>query len=355
MTKVLAAMSGGVDSSVCALLLKNAGYDVLGATMKLFDGDSENPTVTEKTCCTTDDAYDAKSVCFGLGLPHYVFNFTDDFSHDVIEQFCDAYIHGLTPNPCIECNRKLKFEKLLRRARELDCSYIATGHYAKIEEKDGRFLLKKAVDNKKDQSYVLYTMTQDELSHTLFPLGGLTKPEVRELALQNGFVTAKKHESQDICFVPDGDYAAFIGRYTGKTFLPGDYIDTSGNVLGKHEGIIHYTIGQRKGLGIAFGSPRYVTKIDPEKNTVTLGELADLYTDSVIIKNINLIMYERLDAEIKCKAKTRYNQVEQSCTAVQVDDDTIKITFDEPQKAITPGQSCVLYDGDYVIGGGIAM
>jgi tRNA-specific 2-thiouridylase len=351
MIKVLAAMSGGVDSSVTAKLLVDSGYDVIGATMKLFD--SEGST-TEKSCCTADDAFDAKSVCFSMGLPHYVFNFADDFKKDVIENFCNSYISGATPNPCIECNRKLKFEKLLLRARELDCEKIATGHYARIEEKNGRYLLRKAVDIKKDQSYVLYTLTQEQLSRTLFPLGSLTKPEVRAIAKASAFVNAAKHESQDICFVPDGDYASFIERHSGKAFPKGNFLDTNGNIIGEHKGIIHYTIGQRKGLGMAFGSPRYVTKITPADNTVTLGELHDLFSESVIIKNINLIMYDKIDGKIKCKAKTRYNQIEQSCRAVQIDEDTIKVTFDEPQKAITPGQSVVLYDGEYVVLGGIA-
>jgi tRNA-specific 2-thiouridylase len=350
MTKVLTAMSGGVDSSVTAKLLVDSGYDVLGATMKLFDSEG---TTTEKSCCTADDAFDAKSVCFSMGLPHYVFNFADDFKSDVIANFCDSYINGATPNPCIECNRKLKFEKLLRRARELDCEKIATGHYARIEEVNGRYLLRKAVDIKKDQSYVLYTLTQKQLSRTLFPLGGLTKPEVRAIAEKAGFVNAAKHESQDICFVPDGDYAAFIERYSVRSFPKGNFLDTDGNIIGEHRGIIHYTIGQRKGLGMAFGSPKYVKYINIANNAITLCNIEDIYTQSTIIKNINLIMPDRLGE--KLKAKTRYNQIESPCGAVLVDEDTIKITFDEPQKAITPGQSCVLYDGEYVIGGGIIV
>ncbi|MDR0943080.1 MAG: tRNA 2-thiouridine(34) synthase MnmA [Ruminococcus sp.] len=350
MIKVLTAMSGGVDSSVTAKLLVDSGYDVIGATMKLFDSEG---AVTEKSCCTADDAFDAKSVCFSMGLAHYVFNFADDFRKDVIENFCDSYISGATPNPCIECNRKLKFEKLLRRARELDCEKIATGHYARIEEKNGRYLLRKAVDIKKDQSYVLYTLTQEQLSRTLFPLGSLTKPEVRAIAEKAGFVNAAKHESQDICFVPDGDYASFIERYSGQVFPKGNFINTDGNIIGEHKGIIHYTIGQRKGLGMAFGSPKYVKSINIADNSITLCNVEDLYTNSVIIKNINIIMPDRLGE--KLKAKTRYNQIESPCNAVRIDEDTIKVTFDEPQKAVTPGQSCVLYDGEYVVGGGIIV
>jgi tRNA-specific 2-thiouridylase len=351
--KILTAMSGGVDSSVCALLLKNAGYNAIGATMKLFDnGDTANIADSGRVCCTLDDALDARDVCFALGMPHYVFNFTDDFKRDVIDYFNESYLRGETPNPCIECNRKLKFGKLLSRAYELDCEKIATGHYARIEKSGGRFLLKKAVDRRKDQSYVLYTMSQTELSHTLFPLGGLSKPEVRGIAEEHGLINAKKHESQDICFVPDGDYAGFIERYTGRVSTPGDFLNTAGEKLGTHRGVIHYTKGQRKGL-LALGKPYYVTNIDPEHNTVTLGGETDLYTNRVRLRNINLIAADSITAPLKLFAKTRYNQTEQPCEAVQTGDREITIVFEKPQKSVTPGQSCVMYDGETVIGGGI--
>jgi tRNA-specific 2-thiouridylase len=356
----MAAMSGGVDSAVSALLLLEAGFDVVGATMKLYDGNTdgdtggENAYSTAKTCCTLTDALDARDVCFSIGIPHHVFNFTREFGTDVIDYFCNAYENGETPNPCIECNRRLKFGKLLHRAEELDCVKIATGHYARIEQSaNGRFLLKKAVDLHKDQTYVLYNLTQAQLEKTLFPLGGLTKPEVREIAAAHGFVNAKKHESQDICFVPDGDYAAFIESYTGRQTPTGDFTDRDGNVLGKHSGIIRYTVGQRRGLGITLGYPCYVTAVDPGANRVILGAEADLYTTTVRLRDINLIAADNLFVPVRCAAKTRYNQTEKPCTAEQTGTDEITLTFDEPQKAVTPGQAGVLYDGDTVIGGGV--
>ncbi|MDR0947446.1 MAG: tRNA 2-thiouridine(34) synthase MnmA [Ruminococcus sp.] len=351
--KVMAAMSGGVDSSVCAALLKMQGFEVTGATMKLFSPPADK--LTEKSCCTADDAFDAKSVCFSMGIPHYVFNFTDEFDRSVIKNFTSSYLNGRTPNPCIECNRILKFDKLLRRAKEIGIEKIATGHYAIIEEKDSRFLLKKAKDTKKDQTYVLYTLTQKQLSCTLFPLGGLTKPEVREIAAKNGFVNAHKHESQDICFVPDGDYAAFIREYENLTPKAGDFINTAGEILGRHSGIINYTIGQRKGLGITFGKPMYVTRIDAQNNTVTLGESQALFSQKVILTDINLITCEELKTPRSFKAKTRYNQTEQPCKVSQTAENEIEVLFDEPQRAVTPGQACVIYDGDYVVGGGRIM
>jgi tRNA-specific 2-thiouridylase len=306
-------------------------------------------------------------VCFSIGIPHYVFNFTREFGTDVIDYFCNAYANGETPNPCIECNRRLKFGKLLHRAKELDCEKIATGHYARIEHTNasaksdikgannssGRFLLKKAVDLRKDQSYVLYNLTRSQLEKTLFPLGSLTKPEVREIAAAHGFVNAKKHESQDICFVPDGDYAAFIENYTGRQTPAGDFTDRDGNVLGRHGGIIRYTVGQRRGLGITLGYPCYVTAVDPGANRVVLGTEADLYTKTVRLREINLIAADDLYSPVRCAAKTRYNQHEKPCTAEQTGTDEITLIFDEPQKAVTPGQAGVLYDGDTVIGGGV--
>ena len=288
--KAVIAMSGGVDSSVAAFLTKSQGYDCIGATMKLFH--NEDACIPrEKSCCSLEDVEDARNVAHSLGIPYYVFNFTDRFREDVIERFVNAYETGATPNPCIDCNRYLKFEKLFLRAQELNYDYVVTGHYARIEfdETSGRYILKKAVDETKDQSYVLYSMTQEQLTHTLFPLGHLRKTEVRKIAEDSGFVNAKKHDSQDICFVQSGTYGDFIRQYTGKDYPPGEFILKNGTVLGKHKGIINYTVGQRKGLGIAYEEPLYVTGINAADNTVILGTGSDLYSKTLTVNNINLI------------------------------------------------------------------
>lgn len=347
------AMSGGVDSSVAACLMKERGYTCMGATMKLFQNEDLG-IPSEKTCCSLDDIEDARSVAFQLDIPYQVFNFSDRFEEKVICPFIQAYENGQTPNPCIECNRSMKFDKLYSRASELGYHYVATGHYARIERdsKTGRFLLKKAIDQNKDQSYVLYMLSQEQLARTQFPLGGLTKPEVRGIAEAHGLVNARKRESQDICFVPDGKYADFIEKYTGKTWPAGDFIDQDGHVLGRHRGIIRYTIGQRKGLGLSFPQPMYVCAVDPIRNTVTLGPSEALFTDTLTVKRINLISVPSINAPLHLKAKIRYRQKEQWATVQQTDTDTLQIHFDQPQRAITKGQAAVLYDGDTVVGGG---
>ncbi len=351
--RALIAMSGGVDSAVAAFLMKEAGYDCIGATMKLFANEDAG-LPREHRCCSLDDVEDARSVAFSLGMPHYVFNFADRFREDVIDSFINAYENGRTPNPCIDCNRYLKFKKLFQRANELSCDYVVTGHYARIErdENTGRFLLKKGLDDTKDQSYVLYSLTQEQLAHVQFPLGSLQKTEARRIAESHGFINANKHDSQDICFVKTGKYSDFIESYTGKHYPEGDFIDREGHVLGRHKGIIRYTIGQRKGLGIAFSQPLYVTGVNPTDNTVMLGTNEDLFSAELTAKDINLISTERLDVPIRVKAKVRYRHTEQWATAEQVDDDTLRVVFDEPQRAITAGQAVVLYDGDMVVGGG---
>ncbi|MDR1141510.1 MAG: tRNA 2-thiouridine(34) synthase MnmA [Planctomycetaceae bacterium] len=352
--KVLIAMSGGVDSSVAAYLMKLQGFDCRGATMKLFDQETACGITQSKTCCSLDDVEDARSVAHQLDIPFHVFNFVHDFKEQIIERFIDAYQNGFTPNPCIDCNRFMKFEKFFLRSKELDFDYIATGHYARIEFDSvcGRYLLKKAVDEAKDQSYVLYAMTQQHLSGTKFPLGSLRKQDVRHIATSHGFVNAKKQESQDICFVPDGDYAAFIERYTGHVCLPGNFTDKNGTILGRHKGIIRYTVGQRKGLGIARAEPYYVCAQNVAANTVILGDERDLYTKIVHAGNINLIAFEKISSPIRVTAKVRYRQKEDWATAEQTEDNHLRIEFDQPQKAIAKGQAVVLYDNDIVLGGG---
>lgn len=349
--KVMIGMSGGVDSSVAAFLLQKESFEVIGATMKLYNNEDID-FVSEKTCCSLDDVLDAKSVCVRLGIRHYTLNMTDDFKKEVIERFISAYQNGFTPNPCIDCNRYMKFSKMLHKAQELDIDYVATGHYARIEKQGDRYILKKAVDLSKDQSYVLYSLTQEQLKVTKFPLGNYTKQQVREIAEENGFVNARKHESQDICFVPDGDYSKFIEYYTGKTYPCGDFVDMNGKRLGEHKGIIRYTIGQRRGLGLALPASMYVVEKDVDNNKVILGFNDDLFKKEVNVKNISFTACDGLDKPERLCAKIRYNQKEQPATVTQTDENHFKIVFDEPQRAITKGQAAVLYDGDTVVGGG---
>lgn len=352
MEKALIAMSGGVDSSVAAYLCVKQGYDCIGATMKLYDNE-DIVIEKEKSCCSLSDIEDARSVAIRLGFPYYVFNFKGEFEDKVINNFVENYLEGKTPNPCIECNRSLKFKKMMTRAKELGIDFVVTGHYVRkaYDENTGRYLLKKAVDNSKDQSYVLYSLTQEELKHTLFPLGEYTKSEIREIASSQGFLNAEKSDSQDICFVPDGNYSAFIEKRLGSPCKEGNFVDKDGNILGTHKGIIRYTIGQRKGLGIALGKPVFVNDIRPETNEVVLGDEQELYKKSLVADNINLISVESIDKPIKLKAKIRYSKAEQPATVYQKED-KLFVEFDEPQRAITKGQAVVLYDGETVVGGG---
>lgn len=352
MKKAMIAMSGGVDSSVAAWLMKRDGYDCMGVTMRLFAGE-DSCERKGHTCCSLDDVEDARSVARQLGIPYFVFNFTEDFGTQIMDRFVCAYENGFTPNPCIDCNRYMKFEKLMKRAKELDYDYVVTGHYARIEEQDGKFLLKKAIDEKKDQSYVLYSLTQEQLAHTLFPLGGMTKPQIREMAEEQGLINARKHDSQDICFVQDGDYAKFIEQYTGRKSKPGDFVDMEGNILGRHKGIIHYTLGQRRGLGIPAAARLYVCDISPKTNQVVLGSNEDLFHTELTAEKVNLISCESLKEPMRLKAKIRYRHPEQDAVAWQTEDGVLHVRFDKPQRAITKGQAVVLYDGDIVVGGGV--
>lgn len=352
--KILIAMSGGVDSSVAAKLLCDAGNECIGCTMKLFDN-CDAGLSRSRTCCSLDDIEDARSVAFSLGMRYYVFNFKDDFREKVIKKFASAYLAGQTPNPCIDCNRYMKFDKLYERARLLGCDKIATGHYARIEFDGEKYLLKKARDESKDQSYVLYMLTQEQLAHTLFPLGELIKSETRAIAEASKLTNAQKPDSQDICFVPDGDYAAAIERLTGKTSAPGNFIDTDGNVLGTHRGITHYTIGQHRGVGLALPERRYVCKIDAGSGTVTLGSGTELYSREVLVRDFNWISGEAPSGPIRCSAKIRYRQPEQAANVEPLSENEALIRFDTPQSAVTPGQSAVLYDDGTVLGGGIIV
>ena len=333
-------MSGGVDSSVAAVLMLENSYECEGVTLKLY-GDKDK------------DINDARQAAEKLGIAHHVLNFTEIFRNEVIRYFIESYEQGLTPNPCISCNRSIKFGRLLSRARQLNYDFLVTGHYAQIEKSGGRWLLRKAADPRRDQSYVLFYLNQETLARICFPLGGLTKEDVRELAGMRGFANANKQDSQDICFVPDGDYGAFMEDYTGKLYPPGDILDTEGKPIGKHRGIVRYTLGQRRGTGVAVNQPVYVCAKDIARNTITLGPENTLYSKSLTAERINLIACESLEKPMRVLVKTRYLQQEKPAWAVQTADDEIHVEFDEAQRALTPGQAAVLYDGDIVIGGGI--
>lgn len=349
----LIAMSGGVDSSVAACLMQQRGYRCMGTTMRLYRNEDIGRSQFQ-TCCSQRDIDDASEVAFQLDIPYEVLDFTMDFKSCVMEKFVRTYEAGGTPNPCIDCNRYLKFDSLLRFAREKGLEYIVTGHYARIgyDKASGRYLLKKALDLSKDQSYVLYMLTQEQLSHTLLPLGDMTKAQTRQIAAEQGFCNARKHDSQDICFVPDGDYVKFMEQYTGKKYPVGPFLNLDGDVVGRHQGAVRYTIGQRKGLGLAMREPVYVCKKDMPANTVTVGPEDALYRKVLFAEELNWISIPELSAPMRVKARTRYRQTEQWATIYPEGRDRLRLEFDRPQRALTVGQALVLYDGETVVGGG---
>lgn len=355
--KVVVGMSGGVDSSMAVAILQEEGYDVIGITMKLWQAAGPE---AEDGCCANSAVDDARRVAFILGIPHYVLNFRSYFKETVVDYFTRSYLAGETPNPCLVCNKYVKFGEMLRKARGLGAAYIATGHYAQIsrDQESGRFFLKKGLDPGKDQTYALYTLTQEQLAQVLFPLAKYTKEQVRQMARERGLGVGNKADSQEICFIPDNDYASFVRESSGHLVRPGNFVDLQGNILGKHQGIIHYTVGQRKGLGMSFGKPMFVAGLNPESNEVVLGENGDLFTRTLWAADLNWIAISSLKEPLAVEAKIRYNAAGAKATIYPGESGAgreVKICFAEPQRAVTPGQAVVFYRGDVVVGGGVII
>lgn len=380
MQKVIVGMSGGVDSSVAAYLLKEQGYDVIGVTMQIWQDDDDVCTISENGgCCGLSAVEDARRVASVLGIPHYVMNFRKEFKEAVIDYFVSEYVMARTPNPCIACNRFVKWEALLNRSLSIGADYIATGHYAQVTRlENGRYAIKNSVTAAKDQTYALYNLTQHQLKHTLMPVGEYTKDEIRAIAEKIGLPVANKPDSQEICFVANNDYAQFIEEYlsdennrkiieerrkkyladmdkAGYGFTPGNFVDTRGNILGRHKGLAHYTIGQRKGLNLALGKPVFVMELRPKTNEVVIGDADDVFTDRFYANNLNFMAIEDLKDEMEVTAKIRYSHKGARCTIKKTGEDEILCVFDEPQRAVTPGQAAVFYKDDYVVGGGTIL
>lgn len=350
--KVVVGMSGGVDSSVAAYLLKEAGYEVIGVTMQIWQSEDKDAVEANNGCCGLSAIADARRVAEAIGIPHYVMNFRQEFQHKVIDYFVAEYQQGRTPNPCIACNRYIKWESLLTRSRQLGAKYIATGHYARIRQlESGRWTLIKSVTEAKDQTYALYNLTQDQLASTLMPVGDYPKEEIRKIAEKINLRVAKKPDSQEICFIPDHDHARFIEDETETPCQGGNFVDIHGNVLGRHRGIVHYTIGQRKGLGLAMGHPVFVTEIRPETNEVVIGEHEDVFADALTANDINMMAYDAFDKDKEYVAKIRYGHAGAPCHVIPTEEG-IRVEFLQKQRAITPGQAVVVYDGDMIVGGG---
>lgn len=354
--RVLVAMSGGIDSTITAVKLKEEGYDVIGITMKTWDYAISGGSKKETGCCSLDSINDARAICVEHGIPHFILDIRSEFGDAVIDDFVGEYLSGRTPNPCVLCNTHIKWTALIKRANQLDCEYIATGHYANIREENGRYVVSKGKDSWKDQSYVLWGVSQENLKRTLLPMGQYHKSNIKKEALDRGYVElANKSESYEICFIPDNDYRGFLKRRVDgleERVSGGDFILTDGTKVGEHDGYPFYTIGQRKGLGIALGDPKYVVDINADTNTVVLGKKEDLKRKGMFVSDLNMVKFDRIPDGMEAKAKVRYKHQEQLCNLYREDDDILRVEFYEGVESIAPGQSAVFYDGDDLLGGG---